>query len=390
VWELTLACDQRCTHCGSRAAEAREHELDTAQALDVVRQLIEAGAQEVSLIGGEAYLHPGFLEVVSALRDADVRPSMTSGGRGIDAALAQQIAAAGMYNVSISIDGLQPTHDLLRATRGGFESAMAALRHLRAAGVHVGCNTTVSALNIDELEPLYELLKAAGIGAWQVQLVAALGRAADRPDMLVEPWQLLELVPRIARLKERAYADDILLMPGNNVGYFSHDERLLRSTRPSGRDFFAGCQAGRYVMGIESDGAVKGCPSLQTAPYVGGSLRDAQLSALWETPQLAFVRKRTVDDLWGFCRTCPFAETCMGGCTFTAHALFGKPGNNPYCHYRVKTLAADGLRERLIPRVRAPGEPFDSAIFELVTEPIGQRPAVKPRRAQALKVWPSQ
>ena len=30
VWELTLACDQPCTHCGSRAGDARPAELSTA------------------------------------------------------------------------------------------------------------------------------------------------------------------------------------------------------------------------------------------------------------------------------------------------------------------------------------------------------------------------
>ena len=82
-------------------------------------------------------------------------------------------------------------------------------------------------------------------------------------------------------------------------------------------------------MGIESDGAVKGCPSLQTAHYVGGHVRDRSLRELWATPALAFTRARTVDDLWGFCRTCAFAAHCLGGCTFTAHAVLGRPGNNP-------------------------------------------------------------
>jgi len=384
VWELTLACDQRCTHCGARAAEARAGELTTAQALDVVQQLVEAGALEVSLIGGEAYLHEGFLDVVRALCAAGIRPTMTTGGRGIDAARARAMAEAGLYLVSVSVDGLEATHDLLRATRGGFDAAIAAMGHLREAGIHVACNTVVSTLNLDELEPLYEVLKDAGMKGWQIQIVAPLGRAADRPEMLLEPWQLLELVPRIARLKERAFKDGILLMPGNNVGYFSLDERMLRSTAEGGRDHFTGCHAGRFVLGIESDGAVKGCPSLQTASYVKGSLKDAPLNELW--PKLDGLRTRTVDDLWGFCRTCPFAETCMGGCTFTAHGLFGRPGNNPYCHYRVKTLAEEGLRERLVPKQRAPGEPFDGGLFEIVLEPFETREKPK-KRAAALKVW---
>src|SRR5260370_36626009 len=83
VWELTLACDQPCTHCGSRAGDARANELTTDEALRVVVELAAARAEEVVLIGGEAYLHPGFLEIIAALKAAGVRPGMTAGGRGI-------------------------------------------------------------------------------------------------------------------------------------------------------------------------------------------------------------------------------------------------------------------------------------------------------------------
>ena len=71
------------------------------------------------------------------------------------------------------------------------------------------------------------------------------------------------------------------------------------------------------------------------------------LADIWRaTPELAFNRARTVDDLWGFCRTCDFAAECLGGCTFTAHSILGRPGNNPYCHYRARVHAKRGLRER--------------------------------------------
>ncbi|MCA9627572.1 MAG: radical SAM protein, partial [Myxococcales bacterium] len=56
VWELTLACDLGCRHCGSRAKDARAGELTTEECLDVVAQLEELGVREVTLIGGEAYL----------------------------------------------------------------------------------------------------------------------------------------------------------------------------------------------------------------------------------------------------------------------------------------------------------------------------------------------
>ncbi|WP_437310859.1 radical SAM protein [Sorangium sp. So ce388] len=371
VWELTLRCDQPCGHCGSRAGKARSSELTTAEALGVVEQLAAMGAREVVLIGGEAYLHEGFLEIAAALRAAGVRPTMTTGGRGITAELARGMYAAGIRNVSVSIDGMEHAHDAIRRARGSFAAATEALGHLRSAGISAASNININRANERDLEAVYEHLRGLGVTAWQVQITTPLGRAADRPQLVLQPYDLLRVVPRIAALKRRAYADGIRLMPGNNLGYFGPEEALLRSIKEDGRDHFQGCQAGKLVMGIESDGGVKGCPSLQSYAYVGGSLAERPLAEIWnDSPRLGFARARTVDDLSGFCRTCPFAEPCMGGCSFTAHALFGRPGNNPYCHFRARTLAAQGKRERLVPTAAAEGQPFDHGLFELVVEDL--------------------
>lgn len=371
VWELTLRCDLACTHCGSRAGPKRPNELTTAEALEVVGQLAAMGTDEVVLIGGEAYLHDGFITITQALRDANIRPTITTGGRGVTRAMAEEMAAAGMARVSVSIDGLEERHDRMRALKGSFRAATDALDFCREAGITPAANTNFNRLNMGDLEGLYEHLRAHHIQAWQIQITTPLGRAADRTDMLLQPWDLLDLVPRIAAIKKRAFADGIRVMPGNNLGYFGPEEALLRSPEPGMRDHWQGCQAGKFVLGIESDGAVKGCPSLQTKSYVGGHLRDAPLATIWnETPELAFARQRTVDDLWGFCRECAFAEPCLGGCSFTAHALFGRPGNNPYCHFRARHFAKQNLRERLVPAQAAPGTPFDHGLFDIEIEPL--------------------
>jgi radical SAM protein with 4Fe4S-binding SPASM domain len=397
VWELTLRCDHACAHCGSRAGAARDDELSTEKALAVVDELADLRAREVVLIGGEAYLHEGFLAVVRKLKARGIRPTMTTGGKGITAELAREMKAAGVHTVSVSVDGLAAQHNLMRQSRKSFDGAMAAIDHLRAAGINTAANTNVNRLNAPDLEELFEVLSARGIYAWQVQITVPLGRAADRPQMLLQPYDLLEVVPRVAALKRRAFARGITLMPGNNLGYFGPEEALLRTphdvdgergaggTAPE-RDHWQGCQAGKLVMGIESDGAVKGCPSLQTLSYVGGSLATRSLKDIWRnTPELAFNRGRGVDDLWGLCRTCTFAEVCKGGCTFTAHALFGRPGNNPYCHFRARTLAKEGKRERLVAADAAAGTPFDNGLFDVVVEDLGApEPAIETPIGQAL------
>jgi radical SAM protein with 4Fe4S-binding SPASM domain len=392
VWELTLACDQPCTHCGSRAGEAREKEISTEKALSVVDQLKDLGTEEIALIGGEAYLHPGFLTIARAISDAGMRVTMTTGGRNIDARRAKEMASAGFYSVSVSLDGTESTHDRMRASKGSFVAAKSALHQLREAGVAVTANTNFNRFNLPDLEALYEILSERDehgqmlVRGWQVQVTAPLGRAADRADMLLQPYDYLDMMPRLAAVKNRANEDGLVMLLGNNLGYFGPEEGLLRS--PAGKqDHFRGCFAGRFLMGIESDGAIKGCPSLQTEKYVGGNVHDASVRAVWDdAPILAFTRRDRVDELWGFCGTCPFGEVCQGGCSFTAESILGRRGNNPYCSFRARSLAARALRERLVPAERAPGLPFDNGRFSLVEEPLDAAEPPPPPRKDLVKI----
>ncbi len=369
VWEITLRCDLACVHCGSRAGKARPDELDTAGCLDLVAQMDELGVREVTLIGGEAYLRDDWLDIVRELSRRGIAASMTTGGRGLTRERARDAKAAGLRAVSVSIDGVEETHDRLRGVRGSYRAALAALEAGREAGLGMTVNTQVNRLSQPELPQVLETVIAAGGRAWQVQLTAAMGRAADQPDLLPQPEDLLTLFPMLATLKARCDEAGVVLWPGNNLGYFGPYESTLRGQMPRGH--MGSCGAGRLTLGIEADGAIKGCPSLQTDPWTGGNVRDASLRDIWErAAPLRYTRDRTVDDLWGFCRTCYYADTCMAGCTWTAFSLFGRAGNNPLCHHRVLELQRQGKRERLVLAAPAPGLPFDNGRFEIVLEEI--------------------
>ncbi len=368
VWEITLRCDQACRHCGSRAGAERPNELTTDECLDLVRQLAELGVTEVTLIGGEAYLHPGFLEIVRAVHGRGMYCNMVTGGRGLDENLARQAVQAGLASASVSIDGAEVTHDRLRGSDGSYRAAVGAMRALRAGGVRLTVNTQINRLSLPDLPGILELLVRERAEAWQVMLTVAMGRAADEPDVLLQPYDLLELFPLLDTLAARCKEHGIVLYPGNNIGYFGPYEKRLRGTLPRGHG--SSCGAGRSTLGIESDGLVKGCPSLPSGAWGGGTVRDHSLVDLWERASaLRYTRDRTVEDLQGFCRTCYYADTCRAGCTWTASVLFGRPGDNPYCHHRALERDREGLRERLVLREPAPGEPFDHGIFELLLEP---------------------
>ncbi|MBV1858963.1 MAG: radical SAM protein [Nannocystaceae bacterium] len=368
VWEITLKCDLACRHCGSRAGHARPDELSRAEALDLAHQIADLGLDSITLIGGEAYLREDWLEIAATLIERGVETSVTTGGRGIDRARAEAMAEVGISTVSVSVDGLQATHDHLRAVRGSHAAALGALEALGRAGVPVSVNTQICATNLREVESLFDVIAPLGVHSWQVQLTVAMGRAADDPDLLLQPWQMLEVMPMVARMQQRCDQAGVIFWPGTNIGYFGPYESLLR--RDEQGMHTAACGAGRDTLGIEANGDIKGCPSLPTAAYTGGNIRDHALLDIWErSSALRFTRERPVTELWGYCGTCYYKQECMSGCTWTGHVLTGKRGNNPYCHHRALELLREGDRERLVPKTAAPNEPFDHATFEIVREP---------------------
>jgi radical SAM protein with 4Fe4S-binding SPASM domain len=374
VWELTLRCDLACRHCSSRAGRARPDELTTREALDLVEQLADLGVLEVTLIGGEAYLRDDWIEIVASIRRHGMQCTMVTGGRGLTPERAVAAQHAGLTSASVSVDGVAETHDALRALGGSHQAALSAIRNLAGAAVPVSANTQVGRQNRREITAIFNEIAAAGVHSWQIQLTVAGGRVVDDPAILLEPYHLIEVMPSIARIRPAADRADIRLWPGNNLGYFGPFESVLRGDFPGGRR--GSCGAGRATIGVESNGDVKGCPSLPSSEYVGGNVRDTRLRDLWERAEpLRFTRSDRRGELWGHCADCYYADDCLGGCSWTAHSLLGRRGNNPFCHHRALMLLRRGRRERVVLAEGAPGLPFDHGRFEIVEEdwPLAER-----------------
>jgi Y-X(10)_GDL-associated radical SAM protein len=370
VWELTLTCNLKCQHCGSRAGRPRANELTTAEALDVVDQLARLGAREIGLIGGEAFLRRDWIQIVRRITSYGIRCGIQTGGRQLTNERIRQAADAGLSQIGVSIDGLEVLHDRTRGVPGSFRMAVDALHRAKAAGLEVTVNTSIGRDTLPDLPGILDIIADAGVTVWQTQIAVAMGNAVDNDHNLMQPYQLLELMPLLARLFHEGCKRGVYMDGGNNIGYFGPYERLWRP-RGDERDHWGGCGAGQSVIALEADGTVKGCPSLATVGFAGGNVRDTTLEEIWSTrKEIHFARLRSVEDLWGFCRTCYYADVCRAGCTWTSHSLLGRAGNNPYCHYRALELEKRGLRERIAKLHDAPNKPFAIGEFEIILEPI--------------------
>ena len=336
VWEVTLACDAACIHCGSWAGRPRANELSTEEAVAACAALAELGVREVTLSGGEPLMRPDWEAIVGALHSHGLVAEVISNGLAIDAAKAGRLAKSGVRTVSISVDGDAPVHDQLRGIPGAFARVMAAAQALRAEGIRVGAVTQVCRLNLDKLATIESALREGGFGAWQLQLTMPIGRC-DR-ELAIAPTQVRQVIDFIA---DDARPGRLPCYGADNIGWMLPCEPKLRSVvRPTDR-VFCGCQAGMGVMGLTSDGTVRGCLSMPAA-FNEGNLRQRSLREIWENPDgFAYNRRFSPDSATGPCRECGFFRLCRGGCKTLAHAAGRGLGENPYCA-RITTPSESG------------------------------------------------
>ena len=336
AWELTLACDLRCKHCGSLAGRARDDELSHDECLRVADELIELRCERITLTGGEPTLHPAWAELAERLTRGKVQVGLISNGWRWSAGQAEQAKRAGLYTVGFSLDGLPPEHDAFRAP-GSFARVCEAIRTSRAAGLQVSVNTTIHRLNRSQLLAIRALLVELGVWSWQLQIAIPTGAMARHRDLVLPPEDLLWLVPQIAELC-RDTSSGLRVVASDHIGYFGNPEAHLRQAGVS-MPFWLGCWAGLHVFGIESNGNVKGCLSLPSAMhgekrFGEGNLREASLREIWSRPDgFAYNRGFRVTDLKGFCQVCRYGDLCRGGCTWVRHSSNDPEAGNAYCFY---------------------------------------------------------
>lgn len=370
VWEITLACDLKCRHCGSRAGKRRPDELNTEECFEVIESLARLGTREVNLIGGEAYLRRDWTELVRHVRRNGMRCLIQTGGRNFSKKFIDAAMEAGLNGLGVSLDGLEELHDYIRGVPGSFKRAVGTLRHAHEAGLSISVNTQIGSRTAPDLPGILDQIIEVGAKSWQLQLTVAMGNAVDNDELLLQPYKLAEIMPLLADLYKRAKENNVLVVPGNNIGYFGPYEHLWRGLGDD-RLHWTGCSGGHTVIALEADGLVKGCPSLESEEFGVGNVREMSMDDMWHrSERMRFSRLKSSEQLWGFCGSCYYRDACLGGCTWTSHSLFGTVGNNPYCHYRVTELEKQGLRERIVKKEEAPGRSFAIGRFDLVCEPI--------------------
>ncbi len=187
-WECTWRCNLSCRHCGSDCkSESCVQDMpfqDFLKAVEPLSKRYPRNTVIVAITGGEPLLRPDLAECGKALKDKGLRWGIVTNGMLYDEAMHSKLIAAGLSSVTVSLDGLEETHNWLRNHPESFRRALRAL-HLIAntPGLAYDVVTCVHQRNLVELPQLKELLIENGIRNWRLFTISPIGRAAHNDEL---------------------------------------------------------------------------------------------------------------------------------------------------------------------------------------------------------------
>lgn len=342
IWEVTRACDLACVHCRAEAQNKRyPGELDTEQALGLIRQVAEWGVPLFVLTGGDplkrADLSALVAECARLKMNFALAPSITP---LLTRERLIELRDAGVHRISLSLDGADPaTFDAFRGVPGTFDRFLDAVHQIRDLGIRLQINTTIGKHNRFQVPAMARLIRHFGIDLWSVFFLVPTGRAqrdqalnaTDTEIVLNQLYDVLEKGWFDVKTTEAHHFRRIILQRrGVSPAQLMRGEveqkdmPLMRVAR--------GVSDGRGFVFISHTGEV--CPS-GFLPLSGGSVRSLPLSDIYRHSPL-FQRLRDTDSLQGKCGQCEYRHFC-GGSRARGYALSGNiMGADPFCAYQPK------------------------------------------------------
>ncbi len=285
-FEITSRCNLFCKHCGSNCIR-KGPSLTIEDVKKTLRSVLHEQPM-ICLTGGEPLMHPDFFEIAGLVRSMGFYWGMTTNATLIDEETAMRLREVGLSTVSVSLDGMEQSHDSLRGQKDAWQRAVRGLQNLQKAGFKPQVTTVLYQDNMDDLDPLYALLCKLGIESWRIINVEPIGRACESGDLLLKPDQFAQM---IAYIRKKRFDPDCKMEVTFGCSHYlgTENERMVR-------DHYFLCGAGILTASIRSNGDICACLDIENrTELTQGNIHTDDFMDVWHSGFQAFRRDRTAD-----------------------------------------------------------------------------------------------
>ena len=322
LWECTLRCNLKCLHCGSDCKkDASIMDMpakDFLKAIDEITEIVNPNNTMIVLTGGEALLRKDLEQIGLSLYKRGFPWGIVTNGILLNQKRLTSLLNSGLRAVTVSLDGLESSHNWLRGTKTSYDKAYNAIKLLpNIPDLKYDVVTCANQRNFNELNQIKELLIEIGVKDWRIFTIFPIGRASEHKELQLPPKEFTGLFDFIKETRKEGRIKA-------NYGC----EGFLGNYEGEVRDNFFICRAGINIASILADGSISACPNLREN-FIQGNIYHDNFREIWENKYSVFRDKSWTKT--GICADCEFYKFCEGN---GMHLRGEKTGELLFCHLK--------------------------------------------------------
>ncbi len=292
ILEITSYCNQKCLHCFV-GDELNQGRMAFLQIIRVIDDALAHDIRKITLSGGEPTLHPQFNDILQYLLAANAEVTILTNGQRLKTGHIDAFRHPSVL-VKVPLLGWGASHDVMTQRRGSFERTIENIRHMVSLGIRVKLTSTVTQVNLNDMEHLDALARELNIPLEKSPIYPA-GYARDNWDQLFPENY-----------------NDIMERSG------SVEAKQISELDPQASDKAAvfGCaDCGTQMHAIKSDGKVIPCLLLRERLFQFGDTTYESLDAVYasDNEQRERVKQLFSYDKLETCNACEARYACRGG-----------------------------------------------------------------------------
>ena len=166
-FELTARCNFNCpmcyVHLSQEDVQARGKELTAQQWISLAEQARDKGMIFVLLTGGEPFVRQDFFEIYDAIKAMGLMVSINSNGSMLSGSILQRLIENPPFRINISLYGGCDATYRSMCGQSAFDKVLENIRALKAAGIDVRLNVSITPYNRQDLEQIYALAQELNV-----------------------------------------------------------------------------------------------------------------------------------------------------------------------------------------------------------------------------------
>ncbi|MBN1150373.1 radical SAM protein [candidate division WOR-3 bacterium] len=314
---LMGSCNLKCRHCwiDPDFVDVPQKYLTWTEIKRIYQEAKIIGLSSVKLTGGEPFLHPEILQIITGIKELGLGLTIETNGTLLDDERVHALKKHANF-VAISIDGAEPnSHEDLRGVEGSFDAVLKGAGLLKKEGLGFQVIFSLYRKNLRDLFLMPSFVEGIGGASLKVNPINVVARSEkmERDGELFSVEEILEIKNDFDRISKKSKLTITFDVPA-----------AFHSLEHISKQGFGTCGI-LTILGILSDGtaSICGIGSVKKELDFGNCL-DRGIENIWrENDTLNMLRENIPHNLQGVCMRCVHKHYCLGKCVAETYARTG-------------------------------------------------------------------